>query len=221
MKKVNKLDKAKKLKLSSQKWLLRQMNDEYTKKAKNEGLRSRAAYKIIEIDEKFKIFKKNKIIVDLGSAPGGWSQYAVKKVGDNNVVAIDLLEMPELSGVNFLQMDFLKEDAHEIIINQLKQIPYNKYGKCDVVMSDMAANTSGDRRTDHLRIIGIVEDSLNLAVKILKKDGCFIAKIFQGGSSEDLVKNLKTCFKNVKYFKPNSSRKDSSETYLIANGFIS
>ena len=199
--------------------MLFRSNDEYVKKADAEGLRSRAAYKIIEIDEKFKIFKKKKIVVDLGSSPGGWSQYAIKKVDQNNVIAIDLLEMDKIDGVNFLQMDFLQQDAHEIIINNLAKIPYNKSGKCDIVMSDMASNTTGDRRTDHLRIIGLVEDSLFLATKILKEDGCFIAKIFQGGSSDQVVKDLKDNFNIVKFFKPKSSRKDSSETYLVAKGF--
>jgi len=219
VKTVQNLKKAKKLKLSSQKWLLRQMNDEFSNKAKAEGLRSRAAYKIIEIDQKFKIFKKNKIVVDLGSAPGGWSEYAVKKTGENNVLAIDILEMDNINGVHFLEMDFMQDNAKQDIINNLSKIPYNKSSKCDVVMSDMAANTMGDKRTDHIRIINLVEDSLTLATKILKKNGCFIAKIFQGGSSDEIFKNLKTNFNNVKYFKPRSSRKDSSETYLVATGF--
>jgi 23S rRNA (uridine2552-2'-O)-methyltransferase len=216
---IKKLQNTKKLKLSSQKWLLRQMNDEYTQKAKAEGFRSRASYKIIEIDEKFKIFKKNKIIVDLGAAPGGWSQYALSKVGENNIIAIDLLEIEKIIGVNFLQLDFFEENSHQIIINELKKIPYNKYGKCNVVMSDMAANTTGDKKTDHLRIINLVEESIELAIKILKNNGVFIAKIFQGGSSDEIIKNLKNNFLTVKYFKPKSSRKDSSETYLIAQGF--
>ena len=218
---IKKLQKAKKLKLSSQKWLLRQMNDEYTIKAKSQGLRSRASYKIIEIDEKFKIFKKNKIVIDLGAAPGGWSQYCVTKVGENNIIAIDLLEIDKISGVNFLQLDFFDNNSHNIIIEELKKIPYNKNGKCHVVMSDMAANTTGDKKTDHLRIINLVEESINLAIKILRKNGTFIAKIFQGGSSDQILDQLKGHFSNVKYFKPKSSRKDSSETYLIATGFKS
>lgn len=210
---------SKKLKKSSQQWLSRQINDEFVKKSKIEGLRSRAAYKIIEIDDKFKIFKKKKIVVDLGAAPGGWSEYAVKKVGDNYVIAIDLLEMAEIDGVKFLHADFQEQESQQLISNCLKEIPYNKSGKCDIVMSDMAPNTMGERRTDHLRIMTLIEESLEYSYNILKNNGCFIAKIFQGGSSDEIVKTLRKKFKIVKYFKPKSSRKDSSETYLVAIGY--
>lgn len=213
------LKKAKRLKKSSQKWLLRQINDPFVERAKNEGWRSRAAFKIIEIDEKFKLFKKGKIVVDLGAAPGGWSQYAVTKVGDGNVVAIDLLEIDSLPGVNFFVGDFMTQEAPEKIINLLKTIPYNKNGFCDVVMSDMAANTTGDHTTDHMRIIDLLEEALNLAEKILKDGGSFVGKIFQGGSSDEILKKLRQNFGSVKYFKPDSSRKDSSETYLVATQF--
>lgn len=213
------LKKAKRLKKSSQKWLLRQINDPFVEKAKLEGWRSRAAFKIIEIDEKFKIFKKGKIVVDLGAAPGGWSQYAVTKVGEGNVVAIDLLEIDSLPGVNFFVGDFMTEEAPQKIISLLKEIPYNKSGRCDVVMSDMAANTTGDHNTDHVRIVTLLEESLVLAEKILKSGGSFVGKIFQGGSSDEILKKLRQNFSTVKYFKPNSSRKDSSETYLVALGF--
>ncbi len=215
------LKKAKRLKKSSQKWLLRQVNDPFVERAKREGWRSRAAFKIIEIDEKFKIFKKGKIVVDLGAAPGGWSQYAVTKVGDDHVVALDLLEIDTIPGVKFFQQDFLAEDAPQKIIELLKTIPHNKDGLCDVVMSDMAANTMGDAKTDHLRIIMLLEEALVLAAKILKPGGCFVGKIFQGGSSDEIVKKLRENFETVKYFKPNSSRKDSSETYLVALNFRS
>ncbi len=213
------LKKAKRLKKSSQKWLLRQINDPFVEKAKADGWRSRAAFKIIEIDEKFKLFKKGKIVVDLGAAPGGWSQYAVTKVGEGNVVAIDLLEIDPLLGVNFFVGDFMTEEAPQKIIEFLKLIPRNKNGFCDVVMSDMAANTTGDHYTDHMRIVDLLEESLKLAEKILKPKGCFVGKIFQGGSSDEILKKLRQNFANVKYFKPNSSRKDSSETYLVASGF--
>lgn len=213
------LKKAKHLKKSSQKWLLRQINDPFVERAKLEGWRSRAAFKIIEIDEKFKIFKKGKIVVDLGAAPGGWSQYAVKKVGEGKVIAIDLLKIDSLPGVNFFVGDFMTQEAPEKIINLLKEIPYNKHGKCDVVMSDMAANTTGDHTTDHMRIIALLEESLILAEKILKDKGCFVGKIFQGGDSDEILKRLRKSFVTVKYFKPDSSRKDSSETYLVALGF--
>jgi 23S rRNA (uridine2552-2'-O)-methyltransferase len=219
--KFQQLKKAKRLKKSSQKWLLRQVNDPFVERAQKEGWRSRAAFKIIEIDQKFKIFKKGKVIVDLGAAPGGWSQYAVQKVGDGNVVAIDLLEIDSIPGVKFFQQDFLTEDAAEKIISELKNIPRNKTGLCDAVLSDMAANTTGDHQTDHLRIIALLEEALNLAEKILKDGGCFVGKIFQGGNSNEILKKLRKNFSIVKYFKPDSSRKDSSETYLVATGFKS
>jgi len=217
--KFQQLKKAKRLKKSSQKWLLRQVNDPFVERAKKEGLRSRAAFKIMEVDEKFKIFKKGKVIVDLGAAPGGWSEYAVKKVGAGNVIAIDLLEIDPIPGVQFFQQDFLTEEAPEKIISLLKTIPYNKSGRCDAVLSDMAANTTGDHNTDHMRIIALLEEALNLAEKILKDGGCFVGKIFQGGNSNEILKKLRKNFSVVKYFKPDSSRKDSSETYLVATGF--
>ena len=217
--KFQQLKKAKRLKKSSQKWLLRQINDPFVEKARLEGWRSRAAFKIIEVDEKFKIFKKGKIVVDLGAAPGGWSQYAVTKVGDGNVVALDLLEIDSLPGVMFFQQDFLAEDAPEKIINLLKTIAHNKSGRCDIVLSDMAANTTGDHTTDHMRIIALLEEALALSSKILSDGGCFVGKIFQGGNSDEILKELRKNFSTVKYFKPDSSRKDSSETYLVALGF--
>jgi 23S rRNA (uridine2552-2'-O)-methyltransferase len=217
--KAQRLKKAKRLKKSSQKWILRQINDPFVERAKAEGWRSRAAFKIIEVDEKFKIFKKGKVVVDLGAAPGGWSQYAVTKVGDGNVVALDLLEIDSIAGVSFFQQDFLEIGATEKIISLLEKIPHNKKGRCDVVLSDMAANTTGDHTTDHTRIIGLLEEALDLAAKILSENGCFVGKIFQGGNSDEIVKKLRKNFSTVKYFKPNSSRKDSSETYLVALGF--
>lgn len=217
--KFQRLKKSRRLTKSSQKWLLRQINDPYVERAKAEGWRSRAAFKIIEIDQKFKLFKKGKIVVDLGAAPGGWSQYAVKKVGDGNVVAIDLLEIDTLAGVNFFVGDFMNPEEPQKIMELLTTIPYNKNGKCDIVMSDMAANTTGDHTTDHMRIIALLEEALVLATEILKEDGCFVGKVFQGGSSDEILKKLRANFSIVKYFKPNSSRKDSSETYLVAIGF--
>jgi len=213
--KFQNLKNSKKFKKSSQKWLLRQINDEYVERSKIEGWRSRATFKIIEIDEKFKIFKKNKIIVDLGSSPGGWSQYAVSKVGEGNVLAIDLLEMAPIFGVNFFIQDFLKNDAEINIINCLKN-KNNQQGLCDVVLSDMASNSTGDRNLDHLRIINLLEEALKLSEKILRKNGSFVGKIFQGSSSDEILQKLRKNFEIVKYFKPKSSRKDSSETYLVA-----
>lgn len=216
-KKINKLKKSRSLKNSSQKWILRQLNDPLVKKARQQGYRSRAAFKIIEVDEKFKIFKKNKIVLDLGAAPGGWSQVALEKVGNNNVFALDILEMPPLAGAHILQMDFLDEEAPTTICNLIKEKTGRQ--KCDILLSDMAANTTGDKKLDHLRIMTLLEDALYLGEKILNYKGCFVGKIFEGGSSEDLVKVLRKNFKTVKYFKPESSRKDSSEIYLVALGF--
>ncbi len=213
------LKKAKRLKKSSQKWLMRQINDPFVERARSEGWRSRAAFKIIEVDEKFKIFKKGKIVVDLGAAPGGWSQYAVTKVGEGNIIAIDLLPIDPIVGVKFFQQDFLTPEAPQQIIDELKKMPYNKIGKCDVVLTDMAANTMGDHNTDHMRIIALLEESLVLAEKILKDGGCFVGKVFQGGSSDEIIKHLRQNFSIVKYFKPESSRKDSSEIYLVALKF--
>lgn len=216
-KKVNKLKKAKRLKNSSQKWILRQINDPLVKKAQQQGYRSRAAFKIIEVDEKFKIFKKRKIVLDLGAAPGGWSQVAVDRAGENNVFAVDLLEMSSLFGAHCLQLDFLDEDAPKIICDLIKE----KTGrtKCDVLLSDMASNTTGDKRLDHLRIMNLLEDSLRLGEKIMNYRGSFVGKLFQGASSDNLVKLLRKNFQTVKYFKPESSRKDSTEIYLVAMGF--
>jgi len=217
--KFEQLKKAKRLKKSSQKWLLRQINDPFVERAKREGWKSRAAFKIIEIDEKFKLFKKGKIVLDLGAAPGGWSQYAVQKVGEGNVVALDLLPIDSIPGVKFFQQDFLAEDAVPKIIAELKTIEHNKSGRCDIVMSDMAANTTGDHNTDHLRIIALLEEALFLSKQILRDGGCFVGKVFQGGSSDEILKAMRQNFQSVKYFKPDSSRKDSSEMYLVALGF--
>ncbi len=216
-KKTISLKKAKRLKKSSQKWLLRQVNDPFVKKAKDAGYRSRAAFKLVEIDEKYKILKKGKIVVDLGAAPGGWSQVAVAKVGAGNVVAIDLLEMDAIPGVRFIQQDFLTEDAPQKIIELLQE--QTRRDRCDIVISDMAANTTGDASLDHLRIMTLLEDALVLSEKILKEGGCFVGKLFQGGNSDQIVKLLRQNFGKVNYFKPDSSRKDSSEVYLVALNF--
>ena len=216
-KKTISLKKAKRLKKSSQKWLLRQVNDPFVKKAKDAGYRSRAAFKLVEIDEKYKILKKGKIVVDLGAAPGGWSQVAVAKVGAGNVVAIDLLEMDTIPGVRFIQQDFLTEDAPQKIIELLQE--QTRRDRCDIVISDMAANTTGDASLDHLRIMTLLEDALVLSEKILKEGGCFVGKLFQGGNSDQIVKLLRQNFGKVNYFKPDSSRKDSSEVYLVALNF--
>ena len=209
---------AKGRKKSSTAWLRRQLNDPYVIKAQKEGYRSRAAYKLIEINDKFKLLKKGKIIVDLGAAPGGWSQVAVNIVGENNVLAVDILDMDPIFGVKFIKQDFLTDDAHEIIIKSIKE-DLGKSRKCDVVLSDMAANSSGDSRTDHLRIVAILEDAVEFAKKVLAQDGDFVGKVFQGGASGDLLKVFKENFAVVKHFKPKSSRQESAESYIVATGF--
>src|SRR5439155_13809912 len=172
------------LKLSSKLWLERQLNDPYVAQAKREGLRSRAAYKLIEIDDKYHFLKPGKTVVDLGAAPGGWSQIAAKRVGATNgkgkVVAIDLLEMPEIPGVTFAQLDFLADNAPERLLAMMG-------GRADVVMSDMAANTTGHRKTDQLRIIGLVENAAAFACDVLNPGGTFLAKVFQSGAEGELL----------------------------------
>ena len=204
------------LKLSSKLWLERQLNDPYVAQAKRDGLRSRAAYKLIEIDDKYHILKPGFSVVDLGAAPGGWSQIAAKRVGLNNgrgqVVAIDLLEMPEIPGVTFAQMDFLADDAPQRLLAMIG-------GRADVVLSDMAANTTGHRKTDQLRILGLVEGAAAFAADVLKQGGVFVAKVFQSGADAALLAQLKRDFATVKHVKPASSRTDSSERYVLAMGF--
>ena len=206
---------AGRLKLSSKLWLERQLNDPYVLQAKRDGLRSRAAYKLIEIDDKYHILKRGAAIVDLGAAPGGWSQIAAKRVGAperGKVVAIDLLEMPEIVGVDFAQMDFLQDDAPAKLLAMMG-------GRADVVMSDMAANTTGHRKTDQLRILGLVEGAAAFAADVLNPGGTFVAKVFQSGADATLMTQLKRDFTTVKHVKPASSRADSSERYVLAMGF--
>jgi 23S rRNA (uridine2552-2'-O)-methyltransferase len=221
--KFTRVKTAKRRNKSSMAWLKRQINDPFVKQAQEQGLRSRAAFKIMEIDDKFKIFKKGKIVLDLGAAPGGWSQVVVDKVGRGKVFAIDILEMEKIEGVEFLQQDFLAQDAIENIINFINkhQVPNSNHEirKCNVVMSDMAANTCGDAKTDHLRIVGLLEEVLDFSKQVLAEDGIFIGKIFQGGAGSDLLQKFKQSFTTVKHFKPESSRKESAENYIIALGF--
>lgn len=203
---------AKGRKISSIKWLQRQLNDPYVQRTKKDGYRSRAAYKILEIDEKAHIFKKGNVVVDLGAAPGGWCQVAVQK-GCDHVVAIDLLEMDEIPGVTFFQMDFMDEAAPDTLIGALNGV------RPDVVMSDMAHNTIGHQQTDHLKIVALVEAAYDFAIEILAPHGTFIAKVFQGGTEGDLLTRMKKDFKTVKHIKPPASRKESAETYVVALGF--
>jgi 23S rRNA (uridine2552-2'-O)-methyltransferase len=209
-----------KRKLSSKLWLERQLNDPYVTKARRDGFRSRAAYKLQEIDDKHRFLKKGQVVVDLGAAPGGWSQIAAKRVGSTDgqgknkgrVVAIDLLEMGELPGVTFAQMDFLDEKAPDKLRAMIG-------GGADVVMSDMAANTTGHRKTDQLRILGLVEGAAAFASDVLNPGGTFVAKVFQSGADADLLAQLKRDFTTVKHVKPAASRQDSSERYVLATGF--
>ncbi len=211
-----KVKTAKKRKTSSTRWLARQLNDQYVARAKIDGYKSRAAYKIIEINDKFHILKAGSNVVDLGAAPGGWSQVAAKIIksdstnAPNKLIAIDLLQIENIPGVISFQKDFYDHDTQEIIINALEG------NLADVVMSDMAANTIGHSQTDHLRIMALCENALHFALKILKPDGHFVAKIFRGGAEIDLLTTVKQHFKTIKHFKPDSSRKESSEFYLIA-----
>jgi 23S rRNA (uridine2552-2'-O)-methyltransferase len=205
-----------KRKLSSKLWLERQLNDPYVAQAKRDGFRSRAAYKLREIDDKYHILKSGLAVVDLGAAPGGWSQIAAKRVGaeagKGKVVAIDLLEMPEIPGVTFAQLDFLTDSAPQKIRAMLG-------GGADVVMSDMAANTTGHRKTDQLRIVGLVENAAAFAADVLNPGGTFIAKVFQSGADASLQAELKRNFTMVRHVKPAASRQDSSERYVLATGF--
>ena len=205
-----------KRKQSSKLWLERQLNDPYVARAKREGLRSRAAFKLKEIDEKYKLLKTGMAVIDLGAAPGGWSQIAAKRVGSadgkGRVVAIDVLEMGELPGVEFTQMDFLDADAPARLREMLG-------GGADIVMSDMAANTTGHRKTDQLRIVGLVEAAADFACEVLKPGGAFLAKVFQSGADAELLAGLKKNFSTIRHVKPAASRTDSSERYLLATGF--
>src|SRR3954454_19080129 len=204
------------LKLSSKLWLERQLNDPYVAQAKRDGLRSRAAYKLIEIDDKHHFLKHGMTVVDLGAAPGGWSQIAARRVGaadgKGRVVAIDLLEMPEIPGVTFAQLDFLADDAPDKLRTMLG-------GGADMVVSDMAPNTTGHRTTDQLRILGLVEGAAAFALDVLNPGGTFVAKAFQSGADAALMAELKRDFASVRHVKPASSRQDSSERYVLAMGF--
>ena len=208
--------RAKGRSLSSKLWLERQLNDPYVARAKREGYRSRAAYKLAEVDDKHRFLKPGAKVVDLGAAPGGWSQVAAKRVGAaqgrGRVVAIDLLAMDAIPGVEFVQLDFLDPRAPE----QLQRL---LGGPADVVLSDMAANATGHRQTDHLKIMALVEAAAEFARQVLKPGGVFVAKVLQGGTEASLLAVLKRDFSSVKHIKPAASRSDSAELYLFASGF--
>jgi len=198
---------------SSTRWLERQLNDPYVKRAKADGYRSRAAYKLLELDEKFALLKKGAKVVDLGAAPGGWTQVAVEKIGDaGKVVGLDLLPVDPIAGAEIIQQDFLAEEAPEILKTLLG-------GRADLVMSDMAANTTGHTQTDHMRIIHLCELAYNFATEILAPGGAFICKVLRGGTENDLLKQMKKDFTHVKHAKPSASRSDSAESYVVATGF--
>ena len=208
---------AKGRKVSSTKWLERQLNDPYVARARAEGYRSRAAFKIREMDEKHKLFHRGTRVVDLGAAPGGWSQVAAKAVGSTDanplVVGIDYLERDPIPGVILLQKDFTDDDAPQMLIDAMGG------KKADLVMSDMAWPTTGHRPTDHLRIVQLIEIAAAFALDVLAPNGAFVAKVFQGGTEHELLHMLKRHFKTTFHAKPPSSRQDSAEAYLIAKGF--
>ena len=203
---------AKKRSVSSTRWLQRQLNDPYVRRAQAEGYRSRAAYKLIELDEKFGLLKKSRAVVDLGITPGGWSQVVRKANPRARVAGIDLLPCEPIEGVEILEMDFMDDAAPNALIAALGSAP-------DLVISDMAANTVGHPQTDHLRTIGLAETAADFAVQNLLPGGAFVAKVFAGGADRELLTLLKRHFATVKHAKPPASRKGSPELYVIAQGF--
>ena len=204
---------AKGRKVGSTRWLERQLNDPYVKRAKADGYRSRAAYKLLELDERFGLLKGVTAVVDLGIAPGGWSQVVRHKAPKAAIVGIDLLPTDPLDGVEILEMDFMDEAAPETLREALGDVAP------DLVLSDMAANTVGHPQTDHLRTMGLVEAALAFACEVLRPGGTFVAKVLAGGADNSLVAELKRNFTTVKHAKPPASRKGSSEWYVVAQGF--
>ncbi|HEY4071211.1 MAG TPA: RlmE family RNA methyltransferase [Sphingomicrobium sp.] len=209
---MKRLRTAKGRKVSSTRWLERQLNDPYVRRAKAEDYRSRAAYKLLELDERFGMLKGVKAVIDLGIAPGGWTQVVRRKAPQASIVGIDLLPTDPIEGAAILQMDFMDDAAPQ----QLKQA---LGGTADLVLSDMAANTVGHQQTDHLRTMALVEAGLEFAREILRPGGAYVAKVLAGGADSQLVAELKRSFSSVKHAKPPASRKDSSEWYVIAQGF--
>ncbi len=209
---MKRLRTAKGRKVSSTRWLERQLNDPYVRRAKAENYRSRAAYKLLELDERFSLLKGVNAVVDLGIAPGGWSQVVRRKAPRASIVGIDLLPTDPIEGVSILQMDFMQDEAAQRLKDALG-------GPADLVLSDMAANTVGHQQTDHLRTMALVEAGLEFATEILRPGGAYVAKVLAGGADNQLVAELKRHFATVKHAKPPASRKDSSEWYVIAQGF--
>lgn len=204
---------AKRRTTSSNRWLQRQLNDPYVQKAQQMGYRSRAAFKLSELDDKFHFLKPHQVIVDLGAAPGGWCQVAAERCKGGTIVALDLLPIEPLAMATCLEMDFMAEDAPEKLLALLPE------GGADMVLSDMAPNSSGTPALDHLRIMGLVEAALEFAYQVLKPGGGFVCKVWQGGTEAELLKELRKKFTSVRHAKPASSRKDSAETFLVALGF--
>jgi 23S rRNA (uridine2552-2'-O)-methyltransferase len=207
------LKTAKGRKASSQRWLERQLNDPYVREAKTKGYRSRAAFKLIELDGKFHFLKKGARVLDLGAAPGGWSQVAAAHTGETGkVVAMDILEMAPIAGAEVIHADFLAAETPALLKSALG-------GPADVVLSDMAAPTTGHRPTDHLRTMALLEAALDMADDVLKPGGTFVGKVFQGGATGELLARIKRSFSDVKHVKPPASRAESVELYLVATGF--
>ena len=208
---------AKGRKVSSTRWLERQLNDPYVQAAKREGYRSRAAYKLMEIDEKYNILKPGSVVLDLGAAPGGWSQVAAAKVdsdaGQGVVIALDIQDMEPDAGVTVLKADFMEDDA----LTQIRSVLGTR--KADAVLSDMAAPATGHKKTDHLRIMALCEAALDFANEVLTPGGSFLAKVLQGGTERELLDLLKRNFNTVRHVKPDASRADSAELYVLATGF--
>ena len=202
---------ARRRKNSSTRWLQRQINDPYVRQAQAEDRRSRAAYKIIQIDEKFNIFDKGNSVLDLGAAPGSWTEVALERAG-GITVAVDILDMDDIKNAIILKADLSDEISSDLI----KKLSNEKF---DVVLSDMAASTTGHKQTDHIRTQALAELAALYAIEFLKPGGIFCTKVFQGGTHSDLLLNLKSNFKSIKHFKPDASRKGSPETYVIAKDF--
>lgn len=209
--KPQRLKTAKQRTASQQAWLERQINDPYAAKARAHGYRSRAAYKLLEIDDRFGLLKPGARVIDLGAAPGGWTQVALER-GVQQIAGVDLLPVEPLPPAAILQMDFTDPSAGGKLIEQLGGAP-------DVVLSDMAPNTTGHRQTDHLRIVALIEAAVEFAVQVLKPGGAFVAKAFQGGETASVIGELKRHFREVRNVKPKASRAESSEVYLVATGF--
>ena len=209
------------LKVSSARWLQRQLNDPFVQQAKAMGLRSRAAFKLMQIQEKYKIIKKGDIVVDLGAAPGGWAEVAADLVQsqinakntEGAVFALDLQNFKPIKGVEIIVGDFTKAQVQENLIATIG-------GKINAVISDMAPSSSGHKKTDHIRIMGLAEEAFNFAKNNLVQKGCFVAKIFQGGMEPNFSDKLKACFKTVAYYKPEASRKESNEMYIVAKNYF-